>query len=525
MPTVSSWADPALDVPPRAFRPAARARAARRASADVRHLLWFRTRRASRPLVAAGLGGLVLLTAAAAVGPALLPGAGRPSGPALTALLVLPTVLAGFLAVVAVTTVASGGGVRLLSADAAAVHPLSATTDHLGALLLAPLNIAWVLQAWMVLGLTGFALGATPRLLPAQILVLLWLVVATAAAQAVAWAVELLRRAPGGRAAVRVGAGLALATLLGLQSGGMLVPLLDRAPPQLLVAGILAGPGVGWAVLVLAEVVAFLAVVAAGASLAHRAAARPPAEESRAESVTHRPRAKPRTVWWALVRVDRASVWRAVSPRRGAVLLGAGPGLVALAGGLPWTSLTVLPGLVGGGAVLLFGVNAWCLDGAGAVWRESLPVSPGAVVGARAYVLAEFLLVPTLLTVALAAPRAGRPDVVEGVAVLGAVLVVTTQLVATALRWSRRRPYAVDLRSARATPAPALVMLGYSVRLAASLTAVGVVFSVLASLPWWQAPTVAALVMLTWSGGRLCRELLAWRSPVVRTRVVAAVAA
>ena len=77
---------------------------------------------------------------------------------------------------------ASGGGRELLARDPAQIHPVSPTTDHLGALLLAPLNIAWLLQAWMLLGVTAYALG-TGSLAPAQIVVLLWLAAATALAQ------------------------------------------------------------------------------------------------------------------------------------------------------------------------------------------------------------------------------------------------------------------------------------------------------------------------------------------------------
>ena len=36
------------------------------------------------------------------------------------------------------------------------------------------------------------------------------------------------------------------------------------------------------------------------------------------------------------------------------------------------------------------------------------------------------------------------------------------------MRWSAQRPYPVDMRSARATPAPPGVMVGYSTRLALS---------------------------------------------------------
>ena len=50
------------------------------------------------------------------------------------------------------------------------------------------------------------------------------------------------------------------------------------------------------------------------------------------------------------------------------------------------------------------------------------------------------------------------------------------------MRWSIARPFAVDLRSARATPAPPVVMAGYSARLAVVTTMTGLVFSGLAEL-------------------------------------------
>src|SRR4029079_2203613 len=92
----------------------------------------------------------------------------------------------------------------------------------------------------------------------------------------------------------------------------------------------------------------------------------------------------------ALVRTDRCSIWRVGPMRRGVAVLAIGPGIVALAGDLTWSQMTILPGLVASGGALLFGVNAWCLDARGGLWRESLPVGPGAVFGARAWVLAEF---------------------------------------------------------------------------------------------------------------------------------------
>ena len=103
------------------------------------------------------------------------------------------------------------------------------------------------------------------------------------------------------------------------------------------------------------------------------------------------PLPSPRSDLLALIRTDRSSVWRAVPMRRGMLVLAIGPGLVAIAGNLPWPTMTVLPGLVASGGALLFGVNVWCLDGRGGLWRESLPVNPSLVFAARAFVLGEFL--------------------------------------------------------------------------------------------------------------------------------------
>ena len=211
--------------------------------------------------------------------------------------------------------------------------------------------------------------------------------------------------------------------------------------------------------------------------------------------------------------------------RRGVAVLALGPGVVALAGELPWPTMTLLPGLVASGGALLFGVNAWCLDGRGALWRESLPVPPGRVFTARTLVLGEFLLLASAVTLVLGALRAGVPSEPELAAVLCAWLVVNLQVVSAAMRWSHQRPYAVDLRSARATPAPPVVMVGYSARLAISTTLTSLVFSGLARLPHGELSVMMAIPFLVWSGIRLLRAREVWLDPVRRSRVVTAVAA
>jgi hypothetical protein len=178
---------------------------------------------------------------------------------------------------------------------------------------------------------------------------------------------------------------------------------------------------------------------------------------------------------------------------------------------------------VASGGALLFGVNAWCLDGRGALWRDSLPVAPRLAFLARLLVLAEVLLVAIALTLAMASLRAGLPTGSQTVAVLCSALVVTLQVVSGSLRWSVRRPFAVDLRGARATPAPPLVMVGYSSRLAFTTTVTGLLFAAasLESVAW---PLIIAVPFLSASALRLHRTASAWGDPVTRARVVATVA-
>jgi hypothetical protein len=200
------------------------------------------------------------------------------------------------------------------------------------------------------------------------------------------------------------------------------------------------------------------------------------------------------------------------------------PGAVALAGDLEWRMLTVLPGLVASGGALLFGVNSWCLDGRGALWRDSLPVTPRVAFLSRSVVLLEVLLCTAAATLVLAALRAGAPTAAELMALLCSTLVVSVQVVSAGMRWSIARPFSVDLRSARATPAPPVVMAGYSARLALATTVTGLVFSGLAQLEHARYAAAVAVIMLLWSAWRLERSAQRWEDPVTRSRVVSVVA-
>ena len=503
MPTVASWTDPV---------------------ADVGHLLRFRmgtVRR--RSALGWALAAMVATTAAVAVGPAFLPGAGD-SERALEVAVLLPIGYAGFLALAVVSSVVSGGGRELLPRDQGGPFPISPTTDHLGALLMAPLNIAWLIQAWALLGSSAYGLGAD-RFAAAVPVVLLWVAVATASAQVVAWSMEAIRRRRHGVLVFRVLTATVAGLVLWLHLAERLTDVLDLLPTLWFVAGGIGGVSWRWALTLLVELLLVVGAVLVGIVPAHLTARRTARDELRLESETREPLPMPRTDLLGLVRTDRSSVWRTVPMRRGVAVLAIGPGLVAVAGDLQWATMTILPGLVASGGALLFGVKAWCLDGRGALWRESLPVSAGTVFAARAIVLGEFLLVAAAITIALASMRAGVPDASELTALTCTWLVVTVQVVAAALRWSAQRPYAVDLRSARATPAPPVVMVGYSARLALSTTMTSLVFSGLARAPHWQLSVLVAVPFLAWSTTRLLRTRRAWLDPVARARIIAAVAA
>jgi hypothetical protein len=495
--------------------------------ADLGSLLEFRrsglSSTAQRRMRAAGVL-LLLMTGVVVLAPAYL-GGQEPRPRSGQVLAVMPSMCLAFLVLSVITAVASAGGREVIPREQAVAFPVSSTTDHFGALLLAPLNIAWIAQAWALLGSTSYALGSRAWW-AYELPVLLWILAATAVAQVVGWLAEGVRRGPHGIAIFRV-----VVLLLAVGAGILVVthqitPLLDRSPTArilTLVFDAQAGHWSGWATGVVA--IALVGVVAAvvGSLPARWALQRPMREELRLESGRHQARAMPGSDFMMMLRKDRAAVWRSVPLRRGLMVLALMPGAVALAGNLEWRMLTILPGLVASGAALLFGVNTWCLDGRGALWRDSLPVTARLAFGSRAVVLMEVLLCSAVVTLALAALRAGRPTAPEITSLVCCTLVVSLQVVAAGMRWSIARPFAVDLRSARATPAPPVVMAGYSARLAMATTLTGLIFSGLAELHDVRYAVLVAVLLLAWSGWRLERAAQRWEDPVTRSRVISVV--
>ena len=501
------------------------------AARDTGHLVAFRARTVRRPgAAAAGLVAVLLVTAAFALGPATLDVHGIGSATLDRAVDSLSDNLGaafvGFLLLAISAAMGSGGGRELMSRSESAIHPISPVTEHLGALALAPLNLGWLVQLWGLLAIT--ALVTSPgRLLGAHLVVLAWVLAATALGQAVGWAVEGVRRTSHGVGVVRVASGVVIVTLAALHLAGMLAPLVRSLPTTWLAETMQTSR---WPVglLVLLAVAALGVVI--GARPARWALGQPAREELRVQSGVHEARHAPEPRWGSLDRallrrLDRGSVWRSVGMRRGLLVLGLGPGLVALVAGLEWGSVMLLPGLTASGAALLFGVNAWCLDGRGMVWRETLPVSDADVFDVRALVVAECLAAVSAVTVVLALLRNGLPPLVTGVAVVSCWLVVLVQVLALVMTWSMRSPYAVDLSSPRATPAPHSAMAAYAGKLSLVTTLTAMLFAGIAAMPWAWLPPVVALPFLAWSTRKLRRTRRRWLAPAERARVVLTVAA
>lgn len=499
----------------------------RRAISDTRAIFAFRAatvRGRGKRTATIAMGVVLGLTLAAAFVPAFIPEADEVSR--FDMLLLLPSALIALFLLAVVSSAVGGGGREVVPRDEAVAFPISPTTDHLGALLMTPLNIAWIIQAWALLGAVSYATPATWRLVPVQLVTVLCLATVTSIAQVISWCIEWVRRTAPGAWIVRIlSAALGVLAAILVASGHIDDVLDDNRVALWPVLAMLDATGDRWlswawkcGVLLLVVLVA----IAVGALVTAAVAKRPVRDEVRLETASRRPAANPRSDFGALLHLDRASVWRSMPLRRGLLVLGVMPGGVALAGGIDWDMLMIFPGLVASGGVLLFGVNAWCLDGRGALWRDSLPVSPGVVFAARVAVLVEVLIVGTAITILLAMLRAGLPSFDELAAIVLGAATVIVMVVSRAMRWSVISPYHVDLRSARATPAPPTVMVGYSARLTLTTTIVGLLFTFAAraGAEWSVAVAVPIILLavrrLHWTGRQ-------WADPVIRSRVAATV--
>ncbi len=517
--------------------------ARRSAPAQVADLLWLRWATLSRWArvglsVGVGLavaGGPLAFALGAWIGPQL---------PAQRQVEVTELVGGTFLVVavgIIVAAVASSGGRELIPRQQLAAFPVGPGAEHLTALLLAPANIAWLLQVAGTFLVTGIAAsftaagdgralavgGAVTMLVTAA-----WVLSATSIAQVLAWLAELVRTVPGGQWVLR--AVVVLGGVVAVRSADVdtLTSLLNWSFTRDLTARALDAVR-GGAVRALLDVAA-LAAVAVGAgwvgALAYRLLSRRPTrDQARTETATHPARAlpaanAPAADLRAWCRQDWAAIWRCVPLRRGLIVLVAGPAFGGVMSRVAWNDLALFTGVVAAGGGLLFGINAFCLDAEGAPFRDNLPVPARLWIGARAVVLGQVVFGTCLLATVAAALTARHFTLTALLTAAAGVVGLSAQVVSRCLRWSVRHPERAELRTTRDSPASAGRMVGYSARLVGANTSLAVVLSLAAR---WDRPLivlVAVAVVLALSARSIRRSLRDFDDPVVRATIVQTVA-
>jgi hypothetical protein len=439
-----------------------------------------------------------------------------------------PTVYLAFALLAVMAPLAAGGGYELYPSEQLVAYPIRPRTTFLGTLMLAPVNLAWMLNVIALVVITAFAAGpvgwGTVR---STASVAAYIALATVLGHALAWFVVGVRQSSRGRASTWALAALVGLAVLALVRLGYTFRILDSSPTKYALVNALDGYQSDYrswltGIAVMATATAVLLVV--GVAVTAWALRRPGDHAARDASQPVRRRASQSTVLRELIAADRASVWRSLPLRRGIVVLLVLPGAVAALAGLNWQSLVLLPGLVAAGAALLFGINAFCLDASGAVWLSTLPGWARPAFVAKAWVVGEVALAAVTAALVGGALRAPSPDTAAAVTATVSVAVVCAALVvASSMRASVRHPYRADLRGPRDTPAPPGVMALHSLRLALLTTLVGLLFSGVAYVDTWWLPLVLAVPFLSWAGLSLAESSRAWADPRVRARVVTTV--
>jgi hypothetical protein len=442
-------------------------------------------------------------------------------------LLLAPSAYLSIAVLTLLAPLIAGGGQELFPTEQLDAYPVTARTQFLASLMLTPLNIAWASQLIALVGLTTFVSETGPGLTLSVLTCLCFFAAVSLAGHGLAWFVMGLRQRAWGRHVSWLVAGGLAAAAAGTALTGHISGLLDAAPTKWVVIAAIDGASGryrGWATLTWTLLAAAWIAYRLGLRACTWSLRQPTRTGGVSEIRSVRRRGQAPSALRAHLAVDRASVWRSSSLRRGLLVLGILPGCVAALAGLDWPSLVMLPGLVAAGAGLLFGVNAFCLDGTGALWLASLPGDDRVLFRAKAQVVAEVCTVAVTLTLVAGATRAGRlPTAAEAVALAGCALVSVSRVVATCMRLSLVRPHRAELRGPRDTPAPPGAMAAYSARLALSTTLVAVLFSGASQIGDWRLPAALVVPFVLLSARRLLGSRRLWTGPALRSHVVATV--
>jgi hypothetical protein len=301
---------------------------------------------------------------------------------------------------------------------------------------------------------------------------------------------------------------------------------LKASPTHSVVTAIDDGPGLRWAVTTAALLVLSVLGLVTGTRACAWAVSRPSDATSTGTSVVVRRRPARGSAVAELIAVDRASVWRASALRRGGLVLAVLPGVAAIGAAVPWQSLVVLPGLVAAGSGLLFGINAFCLDGSGAVWLASLPHDPRLLARAKLRVLIETVAASIVVVLAAGSVRSpGTPTAAQLTAIVASAFACGAVVVATCMALSVRRPHRADLNGPRDAVAPPGALTLASVRLALPAAFIGFLIEGSSRSDIWWAPLAAAAPIVALAVVWVRRSLARYGNPLIRSRIVQTVSA
>jgi hypothetical protein len=443
--------------------------------------------------------------------------------------LLAPTVFASFFALTVISPASSAGGSELFPSDQLVAYPIKPRTVFASTLLLAPANLAWLTHFLVLLAVTSYVAAPGPLVVLALVTAVVYAVAMTIVGQATAWWLEGVRQQKGGRWALRILAASLVTTLVVLQMSDRLTVLLNHLPTRgIAISAVQGSEGnlLPWAQIVVVLYSIAVTMFFVGEWACRWATARVSDGGLQPESRPVRRRVIAAGDLAAFMQLDRASVWRSAPLRRGALVMAILPGAVAAATAPAWDSLILLSGLVAAGAGLLFGVNAFGVDGAGALTLEGLPVDPQLRFWSKALVVMELCGLTIFGAVLVGALRAdGVPTATEVVALLASAAVTCLAVAAFCMRMSVESPYRSDLRGRRDTPAPPGAMVGYSARLAWRTTWIAMALSILSVAPWAWLPALVAVPMASLAGLSLARSARQWQDATDRSRVVAVVSA
>ena len=472
-------------------------------------------------LVLSGLGVLYLGVNAARSGPYLDPVA------LASAIELAPMAFLGFAVLAVIAPLTAGGGSQVVPSDQLVAFPVRPTTQFLGGLVMAPLNVVWALQLLALTALTSYLVdGGNP--LRGALTSLSYVLLATAFGQALAWWVAGLRQTRGGRVLVRTAFVASIAAVAVVVKLGVGDDLLDRSPTRTVVHAVKARPDedLRWLATTAGLVLLTALLLWLGSRACAWALRRPADRTLRNDKGPVRRRVATGGPLRELVAINRASAWRAPALRRGALVLAVLPGVAAAGAAVPWSSLIILPGLVAAGAGLLFGVNAFALEASGAVWVATLPHKPRTLALAKTIVLAETVLAACAVVLVAGSLRSpGDPTPAQLSAVLASAVGSIAAVVAIGMSRSVRRPHHAPLHGPRDSVAPPGALALASLQLSLPPVLLGTLLEGAAHAGEVWLPVALVVPVLLLSAWSLVRSLALYDLPLPRARVVSVVSA